>query len=145
MGIGPWEIAAILVVLVIFLGVGRLSELGGAMRKSVREVRSAVREEPIASAPVLPPVTCPTCGASNSGANRFCSTCGASMTVPPPLAAPEPASTELAADHATQAVEPATATAVPAHENICPSCATANPPGQPFCGQCGTHLGSAAA
>lgn len=149
MSIGPWEIVAILVVLVILLGVGRLSGLGGAMGKSVRQVRSAVREVPVAPpAPVLPPVTCPACGASNSGANRFCSKCGASVTAPPPSAAHEPVSAGLATAPAEQAVarvEPATASTAAIHDNICPSCATSNPPGQPFCGQCGTGLGSAAA
>jgi predicted amidophosphoribosyltransferase len=131
-----------LVVLAIIFGVGRLSELGSAMGKSVRELRSAVRDEPVAPpAPVVPPVACAACGASNPATNRFCSTCGASMTAPP---ASVPAQA-TPAEPATVPAEPAPATAPPVRENICPSCATANPPGQPFCGQCGTRLTSAAA
>jgi sec-independent protein translocase protein TatA len=175
MPFGPWEIFIILVILVVIFGAGRLSQVGGAMGKSVREFRGAVREEPApapapvpAAAPVVavaaPPVACPECQTANPATNRFCSACGATMTgaaasstathVPEPAAGPEQPGLEAApAAPATSA--PATPLAeedggvmhgpVPVPTNTCPSCATLNPPGQPFCGQCGTRLKTAAA
>ena len=38
----PWELAVVLVIVVIFFGVGRLPEVGGAMGKAMREFRYAV-------------------------------------------------------------------------------------------------------
>jgi sec-independent protein translocase protein TatA len=43
-GIGPPEIAIIAVVLVLLFGVGKLSGVGGAIGKSVREFRRELRE-----------------------------------------------------------------------------------------------------
>jgi sec-independent protein translocase protein TatA len=152
MVIGPWEIFILLVVLVIVFGAGRLSQVGGAVGRSVREFRSAVRDEPLVAQPVVvaPPVICAACQASNLASNRFCSTCGATLVSQPVAApateavaapAPQPAAvtpTVLDLEHPQPAPD-ATPT------NTCPSCATINPPGQPFCGQCGTRLAPAAA
>jgi hypothetical protein len=124
MGIGPWEVFIILVVLVVVLGVGRLSLLGSAARQSVREFRGAVREQPAPAAPpppAVPPITCPNCETVNLGTNKFCASCGTPLQ-------PLPA-------------EPETLTTV--EGKTCPSCATVNPPGQAFCGQCGTRLSEA--
>src|ERR1044071_7540952 len=84
MGFGPWEVFLVLLVLVIIFGAGRLTQVGNAMGKSVREFRGAV-QQPAAPAPppTMPPVTCPSCQASNYGGNRFCSTCGATLPAPP--------------------------------------------------------------
>jgi sec-independent protein translocase protein TatA len=160
MGIGPWEIAVLLIVLVIIFGVGRLSQVGGALGKSVREFRGAVQAEPAAArtVAVAPPVICSACQASNLATNRFCSRCGATLGGPPVAAiaastqtapsetAPAAAASGVGAPVAAEVDTPvsvAPATVVPT--NTCPSCATINPPGQPFCGQCGTGLGTAAA
>jgi len=150
MPLGPWEIAIILLILVIIFGAGRLAQVGGAMGKSVREFRSATQEAPapaVVAAPVavaVPQVACPTCNALNPASNKFCSVCGASIATPVVAETPAlAAAPELAAQvttHETMATGPA-----PHVENTCPSCATVNPPGQPFCGQCGTHLTPAAA
>ena len=43
--IGPMELLIILAVVIIIFGVGRLPEVGGALGKSIREFRRAVREE----------------------------------------------------------------------------------------------------
>ena len=43
-GIGPPEIAIIAVVLVLLFGVGKLSGVGGAIGKSVREFRRELRD-----------------------------------------------------------------------------------------------------
>jgi sec-independent protein translocase protein TatA len=126
MGFGPWEVLIILVVLVIIFGAGRLTNVSGAVGRSVREFRSAVQEEPKpapAAAPVstAPPVVCAACETANTATNKFCSSCGAALTPPEPVIAGPVAS-----------------------ENTCPSCATPNPAGQVFCGQCGTRLTRAA-
>ena len=175
MPFGPWELVIILVILVLIFGASRLSQVGGAVGKSVREFRSAVQEEPQpapapAPAPSVPPVACPSCQALNTPTNKFCSACGATFTAPAPpaVAEPQPVATALeqpASEKAepveaeTPAVEKADADKPAAEkaaidrppampkvlENTCPSCATVNPPGQPFCGQCGTRLTHAAA
>jgi len=42
--IHPWELAVVLVIVVIIFGVGKLPEVGGAMGKAIREFRSSVKE-----------------------------------------------------------------------------------------------------
>ena len=126
--IGPWELIIVLVIVVVIFGAGRLSQVGGAVGRSVREFRSAVREDHpaadhaagVAAVTVAEQVTCPSCEALNAAGQKFCGKCGATMTDALPAA--------------TQATV----------ENTCPSCATVNPPGQVFCGQCGTRLTRAA-
>jgi sec-independent protein translocase protein TatA len=126
MPIGPWELVILLIIVVVIFGAGRLSQIGGALGKSVREFRSATQDEPpvtpAAAVPtavatpvaVTPTVTCASCGHLNPVGQKFCSDCG----------------TTLASTEASAAPEPVT----------CPSCATQNPAGQAFCGQCGTSL-----
>jgi sec-independent protein translocase protein TatA len=125
MPIGPWELVIILIIVVVIFGAGRLSQIGGAVGKSVREFRSAVHEEQsgvprssatTAVAVAAPEVRCPSCEAPSAAGQKFCGKCGT------PLTNPQPASID----------------------NTCPSCATVNPPGQVFCGQCGTRLSRAA-
>jgi sec-independent protein translocase protein TatA len=41
MPIGPWELAIILVIIVIIFGVGKLPEIGGALGKGIREFRES--------------------------------------------------------------------------------------------------------
>jgi sec-independent protein translocase protein TatA len=126
--IGPWELIIILVIVVVIFGAGRLSQVGGAVGRSVREFRTAVRDDhpaveaptaPVAAIPVAE-VTCPSCEARNNASQKFCSTCGSTLTSAPSVTTPA------------------------ASENTCPSCATVNPPAQVFCGQCGTRLSRAA-
>ncbi|MEX2315359.1 MAG: twin-arginine translocase TatA/TatE family subunit, partial [Thermomicrobiales bacterium] len=35
--LGPWELAIILLIIVIIFGVGKLPEIGGALGKGIRE------------------------------------------------------------------------------------------------------------
>jgi sec-independent protein translocase protein TatA len=140
--LGPWELVIILIIVVVIFGAGRLSQIGGAVGKSVREFRSAVHDDdsaatahagaPVAQATavVLPDLECPACHAANPAGRKFCGTCGASL-----VAAPAAVTTPVAA--------PGSSTPTPV-ENTCPSCATVNPSGQAFCGQCGTRLSRAA-
>jgi sec-independent protein translocase protein TatA len=55
MPFGPWELAIVLLIVVVIFGAGRLSEVGGALGKSIREFRvSSQNEEPGAQAAVKP-------------------------------------------------------------------------------------------
>jgi sec-independent protein translocase protein TatA len=131
MPIDPWAFMLVLIIVVVIFGAGRLSQIGGAVGKSVREFRTAVHDESSSTAPVAPAaiaapaepqVACPSCEALNAAGQKFCGKCGARMTSP------------------VSAVSPPAAVV----ENTCPSCATVNPTGQAFCGQCGTRLTRAA-
>ena len=44
-GFGPLEIVLILVIVLIIFGVGRLTEVGGAMGKAIREFRKAQSDD----------------------------------------------------------------------------------------------------
>lgn len=41
MRLGPWELIAILAVVLIIFGVGRLPEVGGALGRGIREFRKS--------------------------------------------------------------------------------------------------------
>ena len=43
--IGPWEIALILVIILIVFGVGKLPQVGGALGKGIRAFKKAQRGE----------------------------------------------------------------------------------------------------
>jgi len=73
--IGPFEGMIILLIVVLIFGVGKLSDLGGALGKSIREFRRAAREpEEAMQAPAAN--TCSNCGAALNAASRFCAECG---------------------------------------------------------------------
>jgi len=99
--LGPWELIVILLIVVVIFGAGRLSEVGGAVGKSIREFRKATTDEahakeaagvapppapaaPLASAPVAPaPVVenkCPSCATVNPTGQVFCGQCGTRLT-----------------------------------------------------------------
>lgn len=42
--IGPIELLIILVIVILIFGVGRVSEIGGALGKSIREFRREIRK-----------------------------------------------------------------------------------------------------
>ena len=117
--LGPWELIVILLIVVVIFGAGRLSEVGGAFGKSIREFRKATTDE---THPAAPP---------------------AATVAAPPAAAPLAATavTPVVAAPGTTPTPVVTAVLV---ENKCPSCATVNPIDQAFCGQCGTRLTRAA-
>ena len=43
--IGPWEIALVLVIILIVFGVGKLPQVGGAIGKGMRALRRGQRGE----------------------------------------------------------------------------------------------------
>lgn len=85
-GIGPVglpEAVVILLVVVLIFGVGKVSEVGGALGKSVREFRRATREDDDAE-PQRPAVanansSAPAASSAPTSASRFCSNCGAQL------------------------------------------------------------------
>jgi sec-independent protein translocase protein TatA len=92
--LGPWELIVILLIVVVIFGAGRLSEVGGAFGKSIREFRKATTTDdehattqaaaapPVAAAP--PPAApiavvenkCPSCATVNPAGQAFCGQCG---------------------------------------------------------------------
>jgi sec-independent protein translocase protein TatA len=89
------ELIVILVIVIVVFGAGRLSELCGAMGKSIKEFRKATADEipppaevavpPVAAvAPPAPPVLvenkCPSCATVNPPSQVFCGQCGTRLT-----------------------------------------------------------------
>lgn len=86
--IGPFEGLIILAVVILIFGVGKLSDVGGALGQSIREFRKAARE-PDDEEPALTQsassagdegshsTACAKCGAQLSQQTKFCSECGA--------------------------------------------------------------------
>ena len=89
------ELIVILVIVIVVFGAGRLSELGGAMGKSIKEFRKATADEvpptpvvappPVAAVvPPAPPVLvenkCPSCATVNPPGQVFCGQCGTRLT-----------------------------------------------------------------
>jgi len=52
---GPWEIALILVVILIVFGVGKLPQVGGAIGKGLRAFKSGQQDEGIEKEEVVRP------------------------------------------------------------------------------------------
>jgi sec-independent protein translocase protein TatA len=44
--IGPWELAIILVIVIIIFGVGKLPQIGGALGQGIREFRQSAQGDP---------------------------------------------------------------------------------------------------
>ena len=95
--LGPWELVIVLVIVVVIFGAGRLSGVGGAVGKSIREFRKATTDDPSAHAATAPPpaapvtsptVTpsavvenkCPSCATVNPSGQVFCGQCGTRLT-----------------------------------------------------------------
>jgi len=96
--LGPWELIVILLIVVVIFGAGRLSEVGGAVGKGIREFRKATSEDvhaattappvapaaPLTSATVAPSPTvenkCPSCATVNPPSQVFCGQCGTRLT-----------------------------------------------------------------
>ena len=75
-GLGPFELVLILAIVVLIFGVGKMSDVGGALGKSIREFRKASRdsedEEP------SPPAVSQSSASSDpeSSTTRACTKCG---------------------------------------------------------------------
>jgi sec-independent protein translocase protein TatA len=44
--VGPLELIVLLAIVILIFGAGKIADLGGALGKSIREFRGAVREGP---------------------------------------------------------------------------------------------------
>lgn len=51
MPLGPWELAIILLIVIVIFGAGKLAQVGGALGKSIREFKVAANDEPEAAGP----------------------------------------------------------------------------------------------
>ena len=91
--LGPTELILILLIVVVIFGAGKLSEIGGALGKGIREFRTATKDEtkeepasPVTSssstsATAAPPNNqCPSCGTVNPTSQAFCGQCGTRLT-----------------------------------------------------------------
>lgn len=94
--LGPWELIVILVIVVVIFGAGRLSEVGGALGKSIKEFRRASSDEahhaaapptaaPLAATTGAPAAVavenkCPSCATVNPPGQAFCGQCGTRLT-----------------------------------------------------------------
>jgi sec-independent protein translocase protein TatA len=119
--LGPWELIIVLVIVVVIFGAGRIADVGGALGKSVREFRGAVKSP------------------EEKAAEKAAEEAARSPSTAPAVSAATVTPVTPVAPVASPPVEAATVS-----ENKCPSCATVNPPSQVFCGQCGTRLTRAA-
>lgn len=84
-------------------------------------------------------LTCPTCGAQNDPANRFCDQCGSRLDAGALAVAVSPLA---AAEAPTMLATPPAA--LPAAPLVCPNCSSPALPGEAFCDNCGADLSSLA-
>jgi sec-independent protein translocase protein TatA len=80
----------ILLIVVVIFGAGRLSDIGGALGKGIREFRTATKDEDKAAAATTTVTTtaapaavvdnkCPSCGTANTTGQTFCGQCGTKL------------------------------------------------------------------
>ncbi len=76
----PLHLWVLLLVVMLVFGGKRVSDLGGAMGKGIRDFRHALKDEDEPKANAAPVVfatgTCPACGFANEINARFCNNCG---------------------------------------------------------------------
>ena len=99
-GLGPFELLLILAIVVLIFGVGKMSDIGGAMGKSIREFRRAAKEpdelpsettvesatvesatveSSTVDAPQATSIACTKCSAQVAPGTKFCAECGTSI------------------------------------------------------------------
>jgi sec-independent protein translocase protein TatA len=80
--VGPTELILILAILIVIFGAGRLSEIGGAVGRSIREFRRATEEDRgviTGAERSNGPRACRRCGVALHGGARFCGSCGTAV------------------------------------------------------------------
>ena len=75
----PWHLIVILVIVLIIFGAGRLTEVGGALGKGVRDFRENVQGGSGPSTTSSAARHCTSCGAELSPGARYCAKCGAGV------------------------------------------------------------------
>jgi sec-independent protein translocase protein TatA len=118
----PLHLWLLLAIVFIVFGAGRLSEVGGALGKGIREFKKATTDkedkdgqihevQSTQSTPELSAtISCKSCGALNSVSASFCGDCGSQLN--------------MAVDS----------------QNSCPHCNASNAPEAKFCAFCGSGL-----
>ena len=96
------ELIIVLGIVVVIFGAGRISDLGGALGKGIREFREQTKTEEEKAAATTPAATtvagpvatpaapvasttagaCPSCGHNNPATQPFCGSCGARLATP---------------------------------------------------------------
>jgi sec-independent protein translocase protein TatA len=79
----PLHLVLILVIVLVLFGAGRLTEVGGALGKGIRDFRANANDKPVGGSAATATTAagfCPSCGTrlARSGA-RFCGSCGAAV------------------------------------------------------------------
>jgi sec-independent protein translocase protein TatA len=76
----PLHLAVILVIVLVIFGAGRLTEVGGALGKGVRDFRKNVEDKGPSATATSEVGFCPSCGARLSeSAAKYCQQCGAAV------------------------------------------------------------------
>lgn len=76
----PLHLVVILVIVLVIFGAGRLTELGGALGKGVKDFRASVEDKDKATPAGSGAGFCPGCGARVPEAgSQFCPQCGAGL------------------------------------------------------------------
>ena len=81
----PIHLLLVLVIVLIVFGAGRLTEVGGALGKGVRDFRANVEDKGKAGPTTASAAAfCPRCGSRiDEAASRFCQECGAALPTKP--------------------------------------------------------------
>ena len=77
----PIHLIAVLVIVLLIFGPGKLPQLARAIGASVREFKSTTRESQAPGAAVVSRDTCPRCATSLGASDRFCGACGAAAAL----------------------------------------------------------------
>lgn len=76
----PLHLVLVLIIVLIVFGAGRLTEVGGALGKGVRDFKANVDgKDAGASSAATGARHCTSCGAEIASGARFCAKCGAGV------------------------------------------------------------------
>jgi TatA/E family protein of Tat protein translocase len=79
----PLHLVLILVIVLVIFGAGRLTEVGGALGKGIRDFRANADDKPgggAAAASTTAKGFCPSCGTRLAQSDaKFCASCGATV------------------------------------------------------------------
>ena len=82
--LGAPELIIVLFLFLILFGAGKLADAGKHLGTGIKEFRKAVHEEEPAAvaqaAPVAQMTECPNCHAAVKPGDRFCGSCGQTLT-----------------------------------------------------------------
>jgi TatA/E family protein of Tat protein translocase len=74
----PLHLVLILVIVLVVFGAGRLTDVGGALGKGIRDFRANAEDKPAGGSAATG--FCPSCGTRVAESDaRFCQSCGAAI------------------------------------------------------------------